>query len=66
MARVLARYEDSLAPAGLRAWCMSELRSTSLWSLPVVMVYRPNSRSLAVSPGKGLDLAAAKGDAARV
>ncbi len=28
--------------------------------LPVVMVYRPNSRSLAVSPGKGLDLASAK------
>ncbi|EPX58890.1 hypothetical protein D187_003605 [Cystobacter fuscus DSM 2262] len=28
--------------------------------LPVVMVYRPNSRSLAVSPGKGLDLISAK------
>ncbi|HXU45714.1 MAG TPA: YcaO-like family protein [Thermoanaerobaculia bacterium] len=28
--------------------------------LPVVMVTRPNSRSLAVSQGKGLDLAAAK------
>lgn len=28
--------------------------------LPVVMVYRPNSRSLAVSPGKGMDLASAK------
>jgi hypothetical protein len=23
--------------AGLRAWCLAELRSTSLWSLPVVM-----------------------------
>jgi ribosomal protein S12 methylthiotransferase accessory factor len=28
--------------------------------IPVVVVYRPNSRSLAVSQGKGLDLAAAK------
>ncbi|KZK86783.1 YcaO-like family protein [Pseudovibrio sp. W64] len=28
--------------------------------LPVVAVYRPNARSLAVSQGKGLDLAAAK------
>jgi YcaO-like protein with predicted kinase domain len=28
--------------------------------VPVVAVYRPNSRSLAVSQGKGLDLAAAK------
>jgi 3-oxoadipate enol-lactonase len=28
---------DEAAEAGLRAWAMSELRSTSLWSLPVVM-----------------------------
>jgi len=28
---------DDLADAGLRAWCLSELRSTSLWALPVVM-----------------------------
>jgi len=28
--------------------------------LPVVMVCRPNARSIAVSQGKGLDLAAAK------
>ena len=28
---------EDAAEAGLRAWCMSELRSTSLWSLPVVM-----------------------------
>jgi pimeloyl-ACP methyl ester carboxylesterase len=28
---------DEAADAGLRAWAMSELRSTSLWSLPVVM-----------------------------
>ena len=28
---------DDAADAGLRAWCMDELRSTSLWSLPVVM-----------------------------
>ncbi len=28
---------DDAAAAGLRAWCMSELRSTSLWSVPVVM-----------------------------
>lgn len=28
--------------------------------LPVVMVYRPNSRSVAVWPGKGMDLAAAQ------
>ncbi len=28
--------------------------------IPVVMVCRPNSRSLSVSQGKGLDLAAAK------
>jgi ribosomal protein S12 methylthiotransferase accessory factor len=31
--------------------------------LPVVTVYRPNARSLAVSQGKGLDLAAAKASA---
>lgn len=37
-------HADSLPPlaedapeAGLRAWCMAELRATSLWSLPVVM-----------------------------
>ncbi len=37
-------HADSLPPlaedapeAGLRAWCLGELRSTSLWSLPVVM-----------------------------
>lgn len=28
---------EDAAEAGLRAWCMSELRSTSLWALPVVM-----------------------------
>src|SRR5260370_41920527 len=28
--------------------------------IPVVLVYRPNSRSLVVSQGKGLDLVAAK------
>lgn len=28
---------DEAADVGLRAWAMSELRSTSLWSLPVVM-----------------------------
>lgn len=28
---------DDLADAGLRAWAMSELRATSLWSLPIVM-----------------------------
>lgn len=28
---------NEAAEAGLRAWCMSELRATSLWSLPVVM-----------------------------
>ncbi|MDZ5619776.1 alpha/beta fold hydrolase [Nocardioides bizhenqiangii] len=37
-------HADTLPPlaedapeAGLRAWCMAELRATSLWSLPVVM-----------------------------
>ncbi|HKY56983.1 MAG TPA: alpha/beta fold hydrolase [Aeromicrobium sp.] len=28
---------DEIAEAGLRAWAMSELRATSLWSLPIVM-----------------------------
>ena len=28
---------DEVAEAGLRAWAMSELRATSLWSLPIVM-----------------------------
>lgn len=28
---------EDAAEAGLRAWCMAELRATSLWSLPVVM-----------------------------
>ena len=31
--------------------------------IPVAMAYRPNSRSVAVSPGKGLDLFAAKASA---
>lgn len=29
--------DEAAADADLRAWCMAELRSTSLWSLPVVM-----------------------------
>ena len=28
---------DDAADAGLRAWCLTEARATSLWSLPVVM-----------------------------
>jgi pimeloyl-ACP methyl ester carboxylesterase len=36
-ADTLPPLSDESAEAGLRAWCMSELRSTSLWSLPIVM-----------------------------
>ena len=36
-AETLPPPAEDAALAGLRAWCMSELRSTSLWSLPVVM-----------------------------
>jgi len=36
-AETLPPPADDAAQAGLRAWCLSELRSTSLWSLPVVM-----------------------------
>ena len=36
-AEALPLPAEDAAEAGLRAWCMSELRSTSLWALPVVM-----------------------------
>lgn len=36
-AEALPHPAEDAAAAGLRAWCMSELRSTSLWSIPVVM-----------------------------
>src|SRR5439155_24761113 len=39
---------------------IADVTGLDVIGIPVVMVCRPNSRSLAVSQGKGLDLAAAK------
>lgn len=36
-AGVVPPPSDEAAEAGLRAWCMAELRATSLWSVPVAL-----------------------------
>ena len=57
--------EDTLAHASMIARALGITRIANVTGLdcigvPVAMAYRPNSRSLAVSPGKGLDLVSAK------
>ena len=57
--------EETLAHALMLARAMGVTRVADVTGLdsvgvPVAMAYRPNARSLAVSPGKGLDLTAAK------
>jgi len=57
--------EETLAHAMMLARAMGVTRVADVTGLdsigvPVAMAYRPNARSHAVSPGKGLDLTAAK------
>lgn len=57
--------EETLAHASMLARALGITRVANVTGLdcigvPVAMAYRPNARSLAVSPGKGLDLVAAK------
>ena len=57
--------EETLAHASTLARALGITRIANVTGLdcigvPVAMAYRPNARSLAVSPGKGLDLVAAK------
>ena len=54
----LARVEPLLPEMGITR--IANITGLDLIGIPVVMVCRPNSRSVAVAQGKGLDLAAAK------
>jgi YcaO-like protein with predicted kinase domain len=54
----IARVRPFMAEMGITR--IANVTGLDWIGLPVVMVCRPNSRSLAVSQGKGLDLAAAK------
>lgn len=54
----LARLRPLLADMGITR--VANVTGLDRLGLPVVMVCRPNSRSIAVSQGKGLDLEAAK------
>lgn len=54
----LARVHALLAPLGITR--VANVTGLDVIGIPVVVVCRPNSRSLAVSQGKGLDLFAAK------
>lgn len=57
----LARMKPYLAPMGITR--VANVTGLDNIGIPVVMACRPNSRSLAVSQGKGLDLYAAKASA---
>ena len=57
-AETLARVRPLLSRAGITR--VANVTGLDTIGLPVVMVCRPNSRSLSVSQGKGLDLDAAK------
>ena len=57
----LARMQPYLPPMGITR--VANVTGPDTIGIPVVMAYRPNSRSLAVSQGKGLDLAAARASA---
>ena len=54
----LARVGPLMAQMGITR--IANITGLDRLGVPVVMVCRPNSRSIAVSQGKGLDLAAAK------
>jgi YcaO-like protein with predicted kinase domain len=54
----LARLAPLLPEMGITR--IANITGLDLIGIPVVMVCRPNSRSVAVAQGKGLDLAAAK------
>ena len=54
----LARVTPLLAEMGITR--IANITGLDLIGIPVVMACRPNSRSIAVAQGKGLDLAAAK------
>jgi ribosomal protein S12 methylthiotransferase accessory factor len=57
-ARTLARVQPHLARMGITR--IANVTGLDRIGVPVVMVCRPNARSLAVSQGKGLTLDAAK------
>jgi ribosomal protein S12 methylthiotransferase accessory factor YcaO len=57
-ATTLARMQPHLASMGITR--IANVTGLDRIGVPVVMVSRPNSRSLAVSQGKGLTLEAAK------
>lgn len=57
-AETLARVKPLIAQMGITR--IANVTGLDRIGLPVVMVFRPNSRSVAVSQGKGLDLDAAK------
>src|SRR5262245_21673480 len=57
-AQTLARVRPYLTQMGITR--IANVTGLDYIGVPVVMVYRPNSRALAVSQGKGLTLAAAK------
>lgn len=58
---MLARVERFMPIMGITR--LANVTGLDCIGLPVVAAYRPNSRSVAVSQGKGLDLAAAKASA---
>jgi YcaO-like protein with predicted kinase domain len=57
-AETLARIRPFLAPMGITR--VADVTGLDAIGVPVVMVVRPNSRSLSVAQGKGLDLESAK------
>ncbi|MEM7222022.1 MAG: YcaO-like family protein [Pseudomonadota bacterium] len=60
-AETIARLQPHLKPMGITR--VANVTGLDRIGIPVVMVTRPNSRSVAVSQGKGLDLEAAKASA---
>jgi ribosomal protein S12 methylthiotransferase accessory factor len=54
----LARVTPLMPAMGITR--LADVTGLDCIGIPVVMAHRPNARSLAVSPGKGLDLVAAK------
>jgi YcaO-like protein with predicted kinase domain len=59
--RTLARAEQLARAMGITR--VADVTGLDCIGIPVTMAYRPNARSLAVSPGKGVDLLAAKASA---
>jgi YcaO-like protein with predicted kinase domain len=57
-AETLSRLRPHLARFGITR--VADVTGLDRIGIPVAMAHRPNSRSLSVSPGKGLDLQAAK------